>query len=705
MDMNGKTDTVASLSMTGGTYKPGAGGALTTTGAATLAGTVDLTGMSTGSNKTAVLTYGSRTGTFGTVSNNPDVNDFWVTYDGTGAGSAYFQHRAYQTITGPSIVGQTATDRAMAGQTLTYNASLNNTAGASSSNLAVGLASTGTLALSGLAATSPAPLNSSTISGTFATGAAGTGKTVIATNSDTNAVVGDTLATSPTLTLNVVSQRTVTADSISLGRQINGVNLSLLTGQTALFHSAQADTAYTHVTVDGQLFNSTADHSLGVTGSGNLGAGGTFASYAVTGEGLTGEGSYSNVTVGYTATALAKRTVTADSISLGRQISGVDLSLLTGQSTTFHTIGANGAYTSIAVNGHNFTGTEDVSLGVAGSGSLGSSGTFAGLAVTKLENSGAGLTGEGSYGNVTVGYTATPLSNRVVTASAVNLGNVLLNGTWSGNSNLTTSGSHGAYTDITVNGTQFNSADSTGTYILTKKLTSYGPAGGSQGLTVGGEGLTGETPVAVNVSYSANVGIATTVATDAFYTGATQLKATLASGANNLADLASKTIAGGNVLGTEAILLAGTGTAGLDVMEQWRQRNQTDIQSLVASDVLDLTTQTGSSNFVLQMSFDPSKITGDLATLAGNGVIHIAWNNGGDWQNAGTHFVSDSSLGWTGDTTLGDYGVDSTHDVAWVVINHNSEFAVVPEPGTLVLLVTAGLGLLAYAWRWRKRAA
>jgi hypothetical protein len=41
--------------------------------------------------------------------------------------------------------------------------------------------------------------------------------------------------------------------------------------------------------------------------------------------------------------------------------------------------------------------------------------------------------------------------------------------------------------------------------------------------------------------------------------------------------------------------------------------------------------------------------------------------------------------------------------VAWAVIDHNSEFAVVPEPGTLALLA-GGVIALAVAYRRRKAA-
>ena len=49
---------------------------------------------------------------------------------------------------------------------------------------------------------------------------------------------------------------------------------------------------------------------------------------------------------------------------------------------------------------------------------------------------------------------------------------------------------------------------------------------------------------------------------------------------------------------------------------------------------------------------------------------------------------------------LGSWGVDTTNDAAWAIIGHNSEFAVVPEPSTIVL---AAIGLLGGLWALRRR--
>jgi PEP-CTERM motif len=46
------------------------------------------------------------------------------------------------------------------------------------------------------------------------------------------------------------------------------------------------------------------------------------------------------------------------------------------------------------------------------------------------------------------------------------------------------------------------------------------------------------------------------------------------------------------------------------------------------------------------------------------------------------------------------YGIDTANGVAWAIVNHNSDFAIVtamiPEPSTWMLL---GLGLMALVYR------
>ena len=72
-------------------------------------------------------------------------------------------------------------------------------------------------------------------------------------------------------------------------------------------------------------------------------------------------------------------------------------------------------------------------------------------------------------------------------------------------------------------------------------------------------------------------------------------------------------------------------------------------------------------------------------------------NYQGSWADfALANSVTDANLG----TFLGSWGVDTTGNTTWGIFDHNTTFAVVPEPGSLALLATGGL-LMGYRRRRR----
>ena len=78
----------------------------------------------------------------------------------------------------------------------------------------------------------------------------------------------------------------------------------------------------------------------------------------------------------------------------------------------------------------------------------------------------------------------------------------------------------------------------------------------------------------------------------------------------------------------------------------------------------------------------------------------VAGNHG---ANNNQRFLGDLSYeeflsgGWDPETMLGAYGVNMANGDVWAVIDHNSEFGVVPEPTTTVLLAAGVLLLFAKA--------
>lgn len=168
------------------------------------------------------------------------------------------------------------------------------------------------------------------------------------------------------------------------------------------------------------------------------------------------------------------------------------------------------------------------------------------------------------------------------------------------------------------------------------------------------------------------------------------LSAILASGANNLANLASKSVVGsGGMIGDiQAQIVQGTDTPGLTLSEQWRARTGASEGNL-ASDVVSITGMTPGVTFALQMNYDSGLIPV-------GGFPALAYLNGASWDPAGTTYLG--NVAWDPSRSLGQYGYFSGK--VWAVTNHtNTSFAAVPEPSTLVLLATGLLGLLVYVRR------
>ena len=130
------------------------------------------------------------------------------------------------------------------------------------------------------------------------------------------------------------------------------------------------------------------------------------------------------------------------------------------------------------------------------------------------------------------------------------------------------------------------------------------------------------------------------------------------------------------------------------------------------------------TRFVLQMSYNPQAVaarTGlselaaaqagriqmDYLDLGPDGIAGTAddqWENAvlGNFGSSNDYFVG---LGaWNGDMTLGDRGVNVANHTVWAVLDHKSQFAVTPEPATLVLLAAGAIGLFGYALRRRAKS-
>jgi hypothetical protein len=190
---------------------------------------------------------------------------------------------------------------------------------------------------------------------------------------------------------------------------------------------------------------------------------------------------------------------------------------------------------------------------------------------------------------------------------------------------------------------------------------------------------------------------------------------------------------------TTATILAGTLASSNTLTMAWRSRSSGELPKNsnanagllpLYSDVVNLNGISGgtANSYVLQMTYDPNELGGasGVAHAVSIGALFLGYrSNDGKWHNATivggdgntgsgsvtgyqgaesyAQFTAGAGLGLSLAQTLGAYGVDTGNNAVWGIVDHDAEFAAVPEPGTIALLV-GGIAALGVAYRRRKVA-
>jgi len=152
-----------------------------------------------------------------------------------------------------------------------------------------------------------------------------------------------------------------------------------------------------------------------------------------------------------------------------------------------------------------------------------------------------------------------------------------------------------------------------------------------------------------------------------------------------------------------AEILAASGSALPTLSSSWAA----GAGEMFRSEILSLSGTGAGNTFVLQMGYDAtglSLVEEEALTLGWFDPSSSAWVLAVDGNQSGSIGTEALLRAWQAGDALGTYGVDTVNKVAWAVLDHNSQFAViaVPEPGGMVLL-GAALAAAAAAWRANRR--
>jgi hypothetical protein len=438
----------------------------------------------------------------------------------------------------------------------------------------------------------------------------------------------------------------------------------------------------------------------------------------------------------------------------GSTITGFNLSYLVyvrndqARSSSFNFLHSSddSTYASIPALDLNSTAAVDALGFVSNSRST----TLSGLSVPNnafyyLRWSGADVGGSGSRDEFALdsiqlsSIVIAPSITASVTGGSASFGNLLQNAT-SPSATITLSNSGGATTSIaagTVSGfvvpAPGNVVNNGGTTTSTITLNTSVPGTYSGNLTYTAQpGSVVSTPA---IALSGTVGQATYGSGDSSLNYGLVLSAPFAAENNNSANLSStSTGAAGSgspvpaLTGTTATLLRYDNTTGGSetIQMSWRTRTAAEATNTggvnLLSDVVKLegmvsggeSFSTGTGTFVLQMSYSTAAIAAlglTEAALVADQSLRIGWWDGAAWVTAVNGNKGTSSPMFynaafdpmnLAHTTLGAYGVNTGSSTVWAVLNHNSEFAVIPEPSSMVLGGLAMLGLASYGLRHRR---